>query len=311
MHRLQMFPDYSLRSAETLNQRSIITRRSLLAMSAGFILSPRLSYAAEGPRLAAIDWAMLETAFALGAHIVAGTEIKQFRRTSVEPALPADFIDLGLRGSPNFELLRFIQPDFILSSPFYAQHGAKFSQIAPVISLPFYVAGEPPFEKALEAVRSLGAKLALADRAAQVVAEAERNLARYRAELGRKAARPIYVINIGDGRHFRAFGADSLFGNIMVRLGLTNAWQGATEFSFAAPVPIERLAEMPEAQIVIVSEIPVEARSTLRSSVLWNALPAVRRNRVLQLENVGPYGGVIAGMRFARLLHKALTEAPE
>ncbi|WP_407799066.1 hypothetical protein, partial [Staphylococcus aureus] len=76
---------------------------------------------------------------------------------------------------------------------------------------------------------------------------------------------------------------------------------------FAAPVPIEHLAASPDARIVVVSDIPVEARETLRNSAIWRALPAVRENRVVTLANVAPYGGITAGMRFARLLTEALS----
>ena len=52
------------------------------------------------------------------------------------------------------------------------------------------------------------------------------------AELDRLAplrARPVYIVQIGDARHFRAFGPDSMFGNVAALLGLENAWTAPTE----------------------------------------------------------------------------------
>lgn len=281
-------------------------RREFLALlaAAAFAGATR---AQSTPRIAAIDWAMMETAVALGVMPVAATELIQFRAGAVEPEIPETVADLGLRGAPNFELLQLTRPDLILISPFYTRYTGRLEAIAPVFSLPFYVKGEPPFAKALVAVTALGGKLGRAEQAHRVLDETEAALHALRTRLAGFAARPTYVINIGDARHFRAFGADSMFGDVLGRLGLANAWVDRSQFTFAAPVPIENLAASPDARIVVVSDIPVEARETLRNSAIWRALPAVRENRVLTLANVAPYGGITAGMRFARLLTEALS----
>ncbi|NSZ08586.1 iron-siderophore ABC transporter substrate-binding protein [Agrobacterium tumefaciens] len=281
-------------------------RREFLGLLAASALAGK-ARAAVTPRLAAIDWAMLETSVALGIMPVAATELIQFRAGAVEPEIPETVSDLGLRGAPNFELLQLTRPDLILISPFYTRYTGRLDAIAPVFSLPFYVKGEPPFEKSLAAVSALGEKLGRADEARKVLDEARLALQAMRTRLAGFASRPTYVINIGDARHFRAFGEDSMFGDILGRLGLTNAWVDHSQFTFAAPVPLENLADVADARIVIVSDVPVEARESLRNSAIWRALPAVRENRVVTLGNVSPYGGITAAMRFARLLTEALA----
>lgn len=282
-----------------------LRRRDVLGLlAASALVSPARASAA--PRVAAIDWAMLETAMALGVVPVAATELVQFRKTAVEPAIPSDVADLGLRGAPNFELLHLLKPELILISPFYAQYESRLETIAPIVSLPFYVNGEPPFDKALAAVSSLGTRLERSVAAQAVLEQTEQTLNDLRRSLARFSDRPTYVINVGDARHFRAFGADSMFGDVLSRLGLTNAWVDVSRFTFAAPVPLENLAAHPDARIVIVSDVPVEARSAFTNSVIWNSLKPVRENRVFMLGKVNPYGGITAGMRFARLLSAAL-----
>lgn len=267
---------------------------------------PSLTRAAPPSRIAAIDWAMLETVMALGVTPIAATELIQFRKDAVEPAIPDEVADLGLRGSPNFELLHMLKPDLILISPFYMRHQALLEAIAPVASMPFYVKGEPPYEKALKAVSALGAQLERNEQAAAILQQQARELADRRQRLAAFAARPTYVINIGDARHFRAFGADSMFGDILERLGLPNAWTDRSRYTFAAPVPLENLAVRPDARIVIVSDIPVEARRGLHDSMIWRSLQPVKEGRVVMIGNINPYGGITAGMRFARLLTEAL-----
>ncbi len=287
-----------------VSSTSHIGRRSILAGALALFALPAR---AGQMRLAANDWAMLETAMALGAPPVAACELIRFRETAITPVLPADMVDLGLRGSPNFELLQLVQPDLILSSNYYTQIESRLSSIAPVLALPFYVAGDPPWPKAIAALHRLSAALGMPDTGALAAARAESTLSRLSNQLDAFRDRPTYIVDIGDARHFRAFGADSMFGDVLTRLGLPNAWTHPSRFAFSAPVPLERLAEVPQARIVTVSGIPVLARRALERSVLWTHLPAVREGRVLHLDAINPFGGTPAGLRFATLLADALA----
>ncbi len=98
-----------------------------------------------------------------------------------------------------------------------------------------------------------------------------------------------------------------MFGDVLQRLGFTNAWSRPTSYAAAAPVPLEALAEVPEAAIVIISPVPPDAQSTLADSPLWQALPAIREQRVVILAPINPYGALPAALRFARLLSEALS----
>lgn len=293
------------------NGRAIpnIGRRQALALLAAFAL-PRASRASPLRRIAAIDWAMLETLIALGMMPIAATELVQFRKDAVEPAIDAAVADIGLRGTPNFELLRLLKPELILTSPFYARHETTLRSIAPVLSFRFYVPGEPPYQKALDAVSALAGELGLEDKGAQVLAQQARLTEEASSSLKPFASRPTYLVNVGDARHVRVFGADSMFGDVLARLGMENAWNGRSRYTFAAPVPIENLAAEPDARIVIISEVPVEARQALKNSIIWRSLDPVRAGRVLMLDNINPYGGITAASRFMQLLNTAMLASP-
>ncbi len=277
--------------------------------AAGAIGAAPAVRAGAKPRLAAIDWAMMETAIALGHMPVAGCELIRFRASTTEPRLADGVTDLGLRGAPNFELLQLVRPDLILSSPYYTRHEARMSGIAPVLSLTFFQPGEPPLPRAMAALTDLAQ--ALGDPAAGMAAVAQTEAAfdALARRARRFADRPVMLIDIGDARHFRAFGADSLYGSTLQRIGLPNAWTEATRFSFAAPVPLDRLADLPAARFVLVAPVPLVARDQLRRSALWNALPEVRAGRVLQLPPGNPFGAVPAARHFASLLIGALESA--
>lgn len=282
-----------------------LTRRRLLTLAGAAVLLPA-SLRAAGPRVAAIDWGLLETALAIGAPPVAATELIQFRKIVVEPHVPKEVADLGLRGTPSFELLRIVAPDLILISGFYEYQRTALQRIAPVLSLPVYEAGIPPFSLAQSSMLALGDRLGHADAAKTYADETLAELMRLRAAFQPLSSRPVFVVSLGDSRHFRAFGADSMFGDVLGRLGLTNAWTDDTSYSAAAPVGLEAMARVPDASIVIISPLPPEVRRALPDNALWNALPAVREGRVALLDPINHFGGLPSARRFARLLGDAM-----
>ncbi|WP_132565792.1 ABC transporter substrate-binding protein [Rhizobium sullae] len=283
------------------------TRRQFMALTA-VLATPPFVRAADAPRVATLDWALLETLLAIGANVVAGTELRQFRQVVVKPEIPASVSDLGLRGTPNFEVLRFARPDLIFNSNFYAWADARMSPIAPVENHAIYKPGEDPYALAQQTTLAIGERLQL-EAARQLTEELAAKLQRYRATFSQGDGRPVIPINLGDSRHYRVFGPDSMFGAVLNRTGLTNAWQGATSYSATAPVGIETLAATPDAWIVLIPPHPEDALATLSASAFWNALPAVREGRVVRLGSINPYGALPAAMRFADLLAEALSDA--
>ncbi|MBY2993399.1 ABC transporter substrate-binding protein [Rhizobium leguminosarum] len=287
---------------------AVFSRRQFLAGAAALLSAPARLRAAEGLRVATLDWALLETLLAIGANVVAATELRQFREVAVTPDVPATTADLGLRGTPNFEVLRFVRPDLIFNSNFYAWADQRMRGVAPVESHAIYKPGESPFSLAEQATLAIGERLQLAT-ARQLTEELAARLDHHRALLAAGDGRPVIPINLGDARHFRVFGSDSMFGEVLKRVGLTNAWQAQTSYSAAAPVGIEILASMPDAWIVMIPPHPADALATLATSSFWNALPAVREKRVLMLGSINPYGALPAAGRFADFLAEGLQHA--
>ena len=284
-----------------------LTRRNFLVMSA-VLAAPSVLKAATAPRVAALDWALLETLLAIGANVVAGSELRGYRQIAVEPAVPDDVADLGLRGTPNFEVLRFARPDLIFNSNFYSWADGLMSRIAPVKTHAIYRMGDIPFQRAQEVTLAMAAELQL-DSGKRYADDLMARLDRYRTLFAAGDGRTILPINLGDARHYRVFGSDSMFGEVLARTGLKNAWQGKTSYTAMAPIGIETLASMPDTWIVFIPPHPPDAMVTLQSGAFWQALPAVREGRVLTLGSINPYGALPAASRFADLLAKGLTDA--
>ncbi len=279
-------------------------------MLGGALSLPFMGKARAGflERIAVVDWAMLETLLALDVVPVAATELIQFNKIAVEPRVPAQVADLGLRGSPNYEMLRLSNPDLIVSSPWFAWATGNLERIAPVASYSIYEPGRPPFAPAEQVMESLGERLERSRQAGLFLLDVSREIEQAKRRLSGKAGSPVFVINLGDARHFRVFGPDSMFGDVLGRLDLQNAWPKPTSYGATAPIPLEALAEVPEASIVIVSPVPPDAQGALARSPLWNAIPAVRARRVATLPPINPFGALPAARRFARLLTEALSD---
>jgi ferric hydroxamate transport system substrate-binding protein len=291
---------YSAQNAFTL------TRRCFLGAAIGSSLVGK-AQAHLQQRIAVVDWAMFETLLALDVVPVAATELVQFRKIAIEPAVPPQVADLGLRGSPNFEMLRLSNPDLIVSSRWFGWVQDHLAQIAPVASYSVYEPGRPPYASAEQITMALGEQLGRSRQAQAYVDASSRDIARASLRMADRTARPVFLINLGDARHFRVFGADSMFGDVLQRLGLRNAWPKATSYAATAPIPLEALAEVPEASIVIISPVPPDAHSTLAKSPLWKAFPAAREGRVVTLPPVNPFGALPAARRFARVLTEAFS----
>ena len=281
------------------------SRRTFLAAAAGAVAAGSLR-AATAPRIAAVDWAMAETATLLGYAPVALAELVAFRRTAPQP-VPRTTVDLGLRGAPNLESLALVAPDLILSSSYYTFVEPQLTRIAPVFSRPLFVPGERPLPKMFtlldELADAIGDPAAARATRRSVAADIDELAAR----LAPHAGRPVLLVEIGDPRHVRVFGTDSLFHGALTAVGLRNAWSDGTRFSFAAPVPMSDLARFPDAHIVIMGDMPAQVEHSLGRSRLWNALPAVKAGRVTRLPDLNGFGGLPSALNFARTLADGLA----
>lgn len=291
--------------AGTASGRPGLSRRALLAATLS-LAAPGARAESPALRVATIDWALLETLLGMGITPVAAAELVLFRQVAVEPPVPASVIDIGLRGAPNFEALRLARPGLIFSSNYYAEMEPTLRLIAPVETISIYRTGDPPFARAEAAAARIGVVTGREEAAGALVARVNAEIDAERHMLARHAGRPVLVLNLGDSRHFRVFGADSLFGEVLARLGLANAWGERTSYAASAPIGLEALARFPAAFLVILRPVPPDAARVLSTSALWNALPNVRDGRLAVLDSVNPFGGLPTAARFARLLSAAL-----
>lgn len=253
----------------------------------------------NSPCLAILDWALLETVVALDVPVLLAAELRQYRRLPIGHDLPADTLDMGLRGAPNLELLQAQSPDLILISSFYEAMRPQLERIAPVLSLATYTPDRPALDLARDAVTRLGALLDRETQAQDLLSALDHALDAGRQKLSDRSERPAIAVNLGDARHLRVFGPESLVGGVLAGLGRPGAWEGPTSYSASAPVPVTALARMPEADVIVVGPTPEDLRAALARNPVWEALPQVREGRIVWTGDHNHYGGVPTALRLA------------
>ncbi|MBN9083883.1 MAG: ABC transporter substrate-binding protein [Rhizobiales bacterium] len=289
--------------------RGGISRRELLATGALMLTgAARANSVASPPRVAALGWSCAQALLALGLTPLVVPEIERYRRLVVEPAIPTEVSEIGLRSEPNFELLRQLTPDLIVIDPGLASARARLERIAPVDVFTTLAPGRRPLATSQEAMRQLAARLGLDTACARYLARFETVMDDYRAEAAGYRGGPLYLVHEMFRNRALVFGGTSLYQDVLDRFGLRNAWTGPSSLYGHIVVGLEELAGVPKARLVLVNSRAADFERLLRTHPFLGSLPAVRASRITVLPDVHFSGGVPAAERFARLLADRLPK---
>jgi ferric hydroxamate transport system substrate-binding protein len=276
--------------------------------------------AAVPHRIVVMDFGLTEMLLTLGVTPLATSVPDWYRRTNVAPPLPDGVIDIGLLYQPNFELLEQLRPDLLVLTPAHAPMRAQLERIAPTLTLSTSARGVEPWQQIAQETRRLARVLHREPQAEAAIRAADAGLDDARARLAaasKETSRPLFLVEFIDDRHLLVYGAGSLFGDVMQRLGLRNAWTGATNARGYTVTDFARLADPADtndaaaAQLVYIDPLPDAARATLARGALWHSLPFVRAGRVAGMPKVSQGGALYSGARFARQLADVLVGASQ
>ncbi len=191
----------------------------------------------------------------------------------VEPPLPAGTGDVGGYVQPNLEALAALRPGLIATMQLQDAVLPQLRRIAPVLRLPLFTAERAPLRLAEAAARALGAATGRAAAAEALVGDATARMAAWRRALAGRAVPPVLPASLLDATRLRVFGAGSLCGDVLARLGLRPAWEGETDVWGAASVGPEALAGLGPVLLALIGPVPPGLEAALSGSALWRALP--------------------------------------
>lgn len=258
-------------------------------------------------RVVVMDWPLTEVVLSLGVVPVGVSRPPWYMKLDGDPPLPPSVVDTGLLFQPNFEVLQALEPDLIVITPWHAPLRPLLERIAPTLTVRLFGPGVDVYSAVRAATLELGRTLGRTAQADALLARADAQLAAVSPQLAgfRATGRPVYLLHPIDDRHISVYGPRSLFGGVLSRLGLANAWQGITDPQGATEAELASLAQHADAQVVTIG-VPPGVAEQLARSPLWNALPFVRQHRVQQIGAIPPLGGIVASMRVASGLAHAL-----
>ncbi|WP_244110255.1 ABC transporter substrate-binding protein [Burkholderia cenocepacia] len=284
-----------------------VATRAVVAAPPSLPVKP--ASAPDTPRIVVLDWPLTEIVLSLGVVPVGVSRPPWYMRIDGVPPLPRGVIDTGLLFQPNFEVLEALKPDLIVITPFHAPLRAMLERIAPTLTVGLFGRGLDGYSAVRDATRQLAQRFdrpaaadALLARADAQLGDVTRRLAGFRA-----TKRPVYLLYPIDDRHMSVLGENSLYGGVLSRVGIANAWRGDADPQGATQTGLAALAQQPDAQALVL-DMPAGVGAQLARGPLWNALPFVKAGRVRTLGALPSLGGVVASMRFAHGLALALQE---
>ncbi|WP_183898708.1 iron-siderophore ABC transporter substrate-binding protein [Rhizobium metallidurans] len=283
-----------------------VSRRAFLRYAAAMTVVPAPVFAqASGQRIVSLDYGLSSTLLSLGLPPVGISDLADWSRWVVEPAMPASVVDIGSSFEVNLEILAQLKPDIILTTPYLDELQPRLKPYGKIVRLEIFTPDSGPvLGSAIAATRKLSAEIGREREAEAFLQQSETFFERCRQRLAGKDIPPIALVNFMDSRHVRIYSNPGLFHGVLERLGVPNAWTKQSNFWGFETIGIEELAKItdPNARLVAFDPVPPDVLPKLAESPLWNRLPFARPGQLSILAPALMFGMVNEAVRFAGLL---------
>lgn len=259
-------------------------------------------------RIVALDAPSTEMLVTLGMEPLGVAGLEGYRQAEGDIAALRNSVDVGFFYEPNLELLQFLKPDLFVNSFGIGAPAALLKRIAPVLSVPIYGGPGSSHEAAAGALRRIADRMGRPAEAEAFLAKHEERLSILEEKAHTRRLRPVYLASpLLDGRHVILYGRNSLFDDVLRRIGMRNAFGGQSSPWGVAGMGIDRLTEEREAVFVYIeSPVTQTALKALDASAIWKTLPFVREGRVVSIPYLEMYGALPTADRFAGILESLL-----
>ncbi|WP_425965344.1 ABC transporter substrate-binding protein [Rhizobium nepotum] len=282
------------------------SRRNFLQYAIAMAAAPKPLFAqAPSQRIVSLDYGLSSTLLSLGLPPVGISDLADWGRWVVEPAMPGSVIDIGSSFEVNFEVLLQLKPDIILTTPYLDELLPRLKPYGRVVRLEIFTPDSGPvLPSAIAATRKLSVEIGREREAEAFLLQSEAFLKHCRRRLAGKDIPPIALVNFMDARHVRIYSDPGLFHGVFERLGVRNAWTRKSNYWGFETIGIEDLSKIsdPSARLVAFEPVPPDVMPKLAESPLWNRLPFARPGHLSILPAALMFGMVNEAIRFAGLL---------
>jgi len=266
-------------------------------------------FSAPPQRIVVTDWALLEQLLELGIKPVGAPELERYQRYVVQPALPSDIVDIGLRKAPNIKAIRSLKPDVIILGTDQKNLARPFSRISRVM---FYKSFSDKYrtngKKSETRFLQIADLFQLGDFAKQRLEEREQELKQIKQHVHTMFnGKPpkLSVIRFSSAKKALLYGENSIVSHTLEKLELDSALNSSRTKWGEREVTIKQLQKVNEGVLLYVE--PVESNSVF-SSEAWQDLPLVKAKHVGAMSPVWSYGGAMSVLYNARAIRDALAK---
>ncbi|MBO9126613.1 MULTISPECIES: ABC transporter substrate-binding protein [unclassified Rhizobium] len=284
----------------------LISRRTFLHYATAMAAVPTPVFAqTSGHRIVSLDYGLSSTLLSLGLPPVGISDLADWGRWVVEPAMPDSVVDIGSSFEVNFEILVQLKPDIILTTPYLDELLPRLKPYGRVVRLEIFTPDSgPALQSAISGTQKLSVEIEREKEAEAFLTRSEAFFERCRERLAGKDIPPIALVNFMDARHVRIYSNPGLFHGVLERLGVRNAWTRESNYWGFETIGIEDLAKItaPDARLVAFDPVPPDVLPKLAESPLWNRLPFARPGHLSILPAALMFGMMNEAIRFASLL---------
>ncbi len=265
-------------------------------------------------RVVALQWDTLDDLLGLGLAPAGAADPGPWPEWVRFPPLPDEIVDVGTRAEPSIERILALRPDLIVAGATQADLAEKLRAAAPVLCFENSRADAPlgQAETAMAQFRDLAKLFHREKEAERVLAAIEAELSLWRKRLAKAfpARPPVQVIRLASLTTAFIYTPNSITAWVVEKLGFSpslsapNASYGLTQ---------RRLKDFRHCTDTLVVYVrPFAQEQKLRESVLWQALPFVRKGHAVPAEPFWSHGGVMSILATARSISRALLSlAPQ
>ncbi|MDN3680535.1 iron-siderophore ABC transporter substrate-binding protein [Vibrio tapetis subsp. quintayensis] len=258
-------------------------------------------------RVAALNWDIAEQLLELDVTPIAIPDINGYREWVVKPAIPNSVHDIGTRMEPNLSELAKLNPDLIIIAGPQQPLIEKLEKIAPVLVYETYKTDHNNIEKSIEHFQSIAVAVGKEQRAQEKLDQMHHRLDELKSELAEiypNEKPKISVFRFASTTTIYLYGDNSSTMYALNKLG----------FEAAIPMPASQWG-VTQKRVKDLYQIgdglalyfkPFHQEKELQSSVMWQAMPFVKNNKVAAVEPAWNYGGAMSLLYVAEVLSDSL-----
>lgn len=255
-------------------------------------------------KVVALEWAEIEHLQSIGVTPVGAALSEGYTDwVTAVPALPDSVVDVGSRSEPSLEKIRILKPDLIVTEvDTSAANMAELKKIAPVLA--FRYTTKPQLDHIAESVRTLGKATGNEEAAEATIAAMNAKIDSVKQQLA-AAGQEGTTFGLAQGftadgaPTMRMFGTESMTGQLLERVGLTNAWDGKLDEWGFTTVGVEALTSISDAdRFLYIAQPDDNIFEGLADNAVWKQLGFVQDEHVEALDpGTWTFGGTMSAMQ--------------